>query len=251
MAGNWKLNGDEQGNAALLKAVADGQKGRDAVEVLVCPAFVHIAQAARLLAGSPVAVGAQNVSEYEQGAYTGEVSGGMLRDLGCRYVIVGHSERRSSFRETNAQAARRFEMAHRSDLTPILCVGESLGQRLDGKAESVVKRQLRAVLRDAPRVDFVVAYEPVWAIGTGRAATPEQANEMHGFIRRVLAALFDHGVARCTRVVYGGSVTRDNAGALFSFDDVDGGLIGGASLDARAFNAICQSAHDAACTDAG
>lgn len=254
VAGNWKSNGSIRDNAALLKAVGGYAKAhspeQNEVDVLVCPAFVHIAQAAELLAGTPVMLGAQNVGEYEQGAYTGEVSGGMLRELGCRYAIVGHSERRTLYKETNETVAWRFAAASRAALTPILCVGESLAQREDGKAGHTVKEQLGAVLRDpgdTPPADFVVAYEPVWAIGTGHAATPGQVSDMHALIRATLANMLDNNIAQSTRVVYGGSVNSDNAEALFSHDDVDGGLIGGASLDATAFNAICRIAH-ASCT---
>jgi len=186
------------------------------------------------LAGTPIALGAQNVSEHAQGAYTGEVSAAMLKDLGCRYVILGHSERRQLYGERDAQVAAKFAAVRAAGLTPILCVGETLEEREAGRTEDVVARQLDAILKQGEFGTAVLAYEPVWAIGTGRNATPEQAQAVHGFLRaRVLPE---------TRILYGGSVKGSNAAAIFAMPDVDGGLIGGASLVAKEFIEIVRAA---------
>ena len=204
----------------------------------------HLADVGRQLAGSPIVLGAQDVCAEEAGAHTGEVAASMLADLGCRYVIVGHSERRAMYGEDDALVARKFQAAQRYGLVPILCVGESLAERDGGATRQVVLRQLDAVLEAAGGDAFaraVVAYEPVWAIGTGRTATPGQAQEVHGLIR-VRVAEKDARIAASLRVLYGGSVKAGNAGLLFAMPDVDGGLIGGASLKAEEFTAICRAA---------
>ncbi|MGH8674136.1 MAG: triose-phosphate isomerase, partial [Burkholderiales bacterium] len=211
----------------------------------VCVPYPYLAQAADRLRGTAVAWGAQNVSEHEQGAYTGEVSAAMLADLGCRYVIVGHCERRQLYGESDALVAAKFAAVQAAGMTPILCVGETLADRDAGKTQSVVARQLDAVLSAAGNrgpANAVLAYEPVWAIGTGRNATPEQAREVHAFLRARLAQ-DDAAVARELRILYGGSVKAANAAALFAMPDVDGGLIGGASLVAAEFLAIARAAH--------
>jgi triosephosphate isomerase len=230
VAGNWKMHGSLAANAALLDAlVAAG------VDCAVCVPFPYLAQAADRLRGTRLALGAQTVSEHASGAYTGEVSASMLGEFGCRYVLVGHSERRQVFGETDAQVAAKFAAAQGAGITPILCVGEALAEREAGRTQEVVARQLDAVLAKGELGDAVLAYEPVWAIGTGRTATPQQAQEVHAFLRqRVTAA---------TRVLYGGSVKADNAAAIFAQPDVDGGLIGGASLKAQEFIAICKLAE--------
>jgi triosephosphate isomerase (TIM) len=230
VAGNWKMHGSLAANAALLDAlVAAG------VECAVCVPFPYLAQAAERLKGTRIALGAQTLSEHASGAYTGEVSAGMLREFGCRFVLVGHSERRQLFGESDAQVAAKFAAARAAGLTPILCVGESLEERDAGRTEQVVARQLDAVLGRRDFGDAVLAYEPVWAIGTGRTATPEQAQEVHAFLRK--------RVTPHTRILYGGSVKPDNAAAIFTMPDVDGGLIGGASLVAQDFIAICRMAE--------
>jgi triosephosphate isomerase len=203
-------------------------------------------EAARLLQGSVIALGAQDLCEQTgEGAYTGEVSGAMLRDAGCRYVIVGHSERRTIYGEDDQRVAEKFFAARAAGLTPILCVGERLEERERGDTEAVVARQLDAVLNReggaAALAGAVIAYEPVWAIGTGRTATPEQAQQVHAFIRRRIAGR-DRGVADRLQILYGGSVKPGNAAELFAMADIDGGLIGGASLDAEHFLAICRAA---------
>jgi triosephosphate isomerase (TIM) len=234
VAGNWKMNGSRASTSALLDALLDALERERGAEVAVFPPYPYLEQAAQRLAGTPVALGAQNVSEHAPGAYTGEVSAGMLRELGCRYVIVGHSERRQLLGESDAQVAAKFAAALGEGLTPIVCVGETLEQREAGETKQVVARQLDAVLN---RVSFgaaVLAYEPVWAIGTGRNATPEQAQEVHAFLRRRLG--------RETRILYGGSVKVQNAAAIFAMPDVDGGLVGGASLAAKEFIEIVRAA---------
>ena len=230
VAGNWKMHGSLAANAALLDALVGA-----GVECAVCVPFPYLAQAAERLEGTQVALGAQTVSEHASGAYTGEVSAGMLREFGCRYVLVGHSERRQLFGEGDAPVAAKFAAARAAGLTPILCVGETLEERDAGRTEPVVARQLDAVLAQSDFGDAVLAYEPVWAIGTGRTATPEQAQDVHAFLRR--------RVTPHTRILYGGSVKADNAAAIFAQPDVDGGLIGGASLVAKDFIAICKAAE--------
>ena len=226
VAGNWKMHGSRASIAALLDELVKANPPGCAV----CPPFPFLAQVADRLRGSRIAWGAQNASEHAQGAYTGEVSAAMLAELGCRYVIVGHSERRHIYGETDAQVAAKFKAARAAGLTPILCVGETLEERDGGKTESVVARQLDAVKFETA----VLAYEPVWAIGTGRNATPEQAQEVHAFLRKK--------VSPETAIIYGGSVKPQNAAAIFAMPDVDGGLIGGASLVAKDFLDIVKAA---------
>jgi triosephosphate isomerase (TIM) len=241
VAGNWKMHGSLAENASLLAALKPALAGVDAV---VCVPFPYLAQTQATLAGSSIAWGAQNVSEQAKGAFTGEVSASMLLDFGCRYVIVGHSERRSLYGESDAMVASKYKAAQAAGLIPILCVGESLSERESGVTEAVVARQLDAVI-DAAGVgslsNAVVAYEPVWAIGTGKTATPQQAQAVHAFIRSKIAAL-DAGVADQLVIQYGGSVKAANAAELMVQPDIDGGLIGGASLVADEFAAICLAA---------
>jgi triosephosphate isomerase (TIM) len=243
VAGNWKMHGRRSANRALLDAIVKGMSEISGVECAVCVPFPYLAEAAVQLARTPVACGAQNVSEHADGAYTGEVSAAMLAEFDCRYVIVGHSERRQLFGEGDAQVAAKFTAAQAAGLTPILCVGETLEERDSGKTEATVARQLDAVLDKAGAAALskaVLAYEPVWAIGTGRNATPEQAQAVHGFLRERVARR-DKGVADGLRVLYGGSVKPSNAAAIVAMPDVDGGLIGGASLVAEDFLAILRA----------
>ena len=247
VAGNWKMHGSQAANPALLDALLAGVGSLSGVECAVCVPFPYLGETAARLSASKIALGAQNVSEYASGAYTGEVSAPMLAEFGCRYVLAGHSERRALFGETDAQVAAKFTAAQKAGLTPILCVGETLAEREASRTEEVVARQLCAVVEAAGAGAFgaaVVAYEPVWAIGTGRTATPQQAQAVHAFLRARSAAR-DAGVAGKLRILYGGSVKPANAAELFSMDDVDGGLIGGASLVADDFLAICRAAADA------
>lgn len=241
VAGNWKMHGSLAENAALLGAIKPALQG---IEAAVCVPFPYLGQAQAALAGSSIAWGAQNLSEQARGAFTGEVSAAMLVDFGCRYVIVGHSERRSVYGESDELVAKKYMAAQAAGLTPILCVGELLAEREAGVTEAVVARQLDAVIAAAGVASLaraVVAYEPVWAIGTGKTATPEQAQAVHAFIRSKVAAL-DAGVAAGLVIQYGGSVKASNAAELFVQPDIDGGLIGGASLAADEFVAICQAA---------
>ena len=236
IAGNWKMNGSLAANAALIGELLAGI-GQPACDVAVCVPAVYLAQVQLLLAGQGgIALGAQDVSQHESGAYTGDVSAAMLKELGARYVIVGHSERRQYQGETDAQVAVKAQRALAAGLTPIVCVGETLREREQGETESVVSRQLSAVIQlNGERLaDLVVAYEPVWAIGTGRTATPEQAQTVHAALRALLAAadLQAAGV----RILYGGSMNAGNAAELLAQPDIDGGLIGGASLKARDFH---------------
>jgi triosephosphate isomerase len=244
VAGNWKMNGSRDAGGELMEAVRAGLPDGLEAAVAVCPPFVFLEQAERVLGGSRVLWGAQNLSHEAKGAFTGEVSASMLVDFRCTYVIVGHSERRALYGETDDLVARKFGVARAAGLTPILCVGEQLAEREAGQTEAVVARQLDAVLERegvAGLSEAVIAYEPVWAIGTGRTATPDQAQEVHAFIRRRIAGQ-DARLAEETPILYGGSVKGSNAADLFAMPDVDGGLIGGASLDAEDFLTICRAA---------
>jgi triosephosphate isomerase len=238
VVGNWKLHGSLNTNAALLEQIKAAGKAN--ATLAVCAPFPYLAQCQSLLAGSAVGWGAQDVSAETRGAFTGEVAASMLSEFGCGYAIVGHSERRTYHGETDAQVATKALRALEHGITPIVCVGETLAQREAGETEQVVGRQLDAVL-EALSIEqlgrIVVAYEPVWAIGTGKTATSEQAQAVHAFLRSRVAAR-DAGVAQRLQILYGGSVKPDNAGELFAMADIDGGLIGGASLKAEDFLAI-------------
>ena len=243
VAGNWKMHGTLAQNAELLDVVRSGMRQITDVDCAVCVPFPYLAQAPQKLSGSNVKWGAQNVHQSDKGAYTGEVSAAMLRDFECSYVIVGHSERRAYYGESSHLVAEKFLAAQQAGLTPVLCVGETLQQRESGITETVVAGQLDAliqlggvqVLRNA-----VVAYEPVWAIGTGKTATSAQAQAVHRFIRRRIAVQ-DGQIAAALCILYGGSVKANNAAELFAMPDIDGGLIGGASLVADEFLAICRA----------
>jgi len=246
VAGNWKMHGSLATNRRLLDALRAGVHAAEGVHYTVCVPFTYLAQVETALSGSDLAWGAQNLSEWPQGAYTGEVSGAMLRDFGAKHVIVGHSERRSLYGETDKQVAGKFQAAQSAGLIPILCVGETLQERETAVTEIVVGRQLAAVLDSSgvgALATAVIAYEPVWAIGTGRTATPQQAQAVHAFIRGVVARQ-DAKLANALTIVYGGSVKAANAKELFAMPDIDGGLIGGAALVAEEFIAICAAARD-------
>lgn len=245
VAGNWKMNGTRESVQPLIEGIVSGMAGVTRTEVAVCPPFVYLGLVGSALRGSPIALGAQNVSKEEMGAFTGEVAAPMLKDMGCRYVIVGHSERRTLYGEDDRLVAEKYARVRKEGLTPILCVGELLEERESGKTEDVVARQLDAVIDLAgvtSLAESVIAYEPVWAIGTGRTATPEQAQQVHAFIRQRVAAE-RREVAEKVRILYGGSVNAKNAAELFAMSDIDGGLIGGASLKAADFLTICQAAN--------
>ena len=239
------MHGDLASNKALLEGVLAGVKALRAADYGVCVPYPYMAQSQSMLQGSNVAWGAQNLSQHEKGAFTGAVAPGMLVDFGCTYVIIGHSERRALFHESNDIAAAKFDTAIKFGLTPIFCVGETLDERESGVTEQVVGRQLEVVLNHVGAqalAKAVIAYEPVWAIGTGKTATPEQAQAVHAFIRQRVAQL-DQGVAQGLRILYGGSMKPGNAAELMGMSDIDGGLIGGASLVAQEFVAICSAAQ--------
>jgi triosephosphate isomerase len=244
VAGNWKMHGLRAENASLVRALLDLLAPGMRAEVLVCPPFPYLLETARLLKDTDVALGAQSVCAEAQGAFTGEVSAAMLKDVGCRYVLVGHSERRQIFGEPDALVARKFVAVQSQRLLPVLCVGETLEEREGNRTLQVVSRQLDAVLEVAgvnSLARAIIAYEPVWAIGTGRNASPEQAQEVHAMIRAKVAAL-DATIGGSVRILYGGSVKASNARELFAMPDIDGGLVGGASLKADEFAQICAAA---------
>lgn len=245
VAGNWKMNGSRASVAELLSGIRAGIGAIAKAEVAVCPPFPFLQMTEEALRGSPIAWGAQNLCTEPSGAFTGEVAGSMIREFGCTYVIVGHSERREYYGEDNQVVARKEAMARAQGLVPILCVGETLAQREAGITSEVVADQLGAVLELSGVAAFgvtVIAYEPVWAIGTGLTATPAQAQEVHAFIRGRIAEQSSDVAAR-VRILYGGSMKPDNAADLMAQPDIDGGLIGGASLKANDFLAICAAAH--------
>lgn len=237
IAGNWKMNGSTAANAALVQQLLAGV-GAAACDIAVCVPAPYLAEVGSLLKGSAIAVGAQDVSAHDAGAYTGEVSAGMLRDLSVRYAIVGHSERRQYHGETDAVVASKAQKALAAGITPIVCVGETLQEREAGLTEEVVKRQLAAVIHTNGHCisEIVVAYEPVWAIGTGKTASPEQAQQVHAVLRAQLRAATEH--ADRVQILYGGSMNAANAAQLLGQADIDGGLVGGASLKAADFLTI-------------
>ena len=244
IAGNWKMNGSLAANEVLVKAMLEGlQAAEPAADMALCAPAPYLAQLQALLKDSAIAWGAQDVSAHEQGAYTGEVSAAMLRDFACRYAIVGHSERRQYHGETDATVATKAQRALALGITPIVCVGETLAEREGGQTESVVKRQLAAVIHAVAHCtsEIVVAYEPVWAIGTGKTATPEMAQQVHAVLRAQLSAATQH--PERVHILYGGSMNAANAASLLAQPDIDGGLIGGASLKAADFLQIVAAAH--------
>ena len=244
VAGNWKMHGSRAENASLVRSLLDQARADATTEVMLCPPFVYLHEVGRLLKDSDVALGAQSLCAEAMGAFTGEVSGAMLKDVGCSYVLVGHSERRQIYAEGDALVARKFVAAQSQGLVPVLCVGETLEEREGERTAQVVARQLDAVLAVSGVGAFrsaVIAYEPVWAIGTGRNASPDQAQEVHAMIRGKVAAL-DATIGASVRILYGGSVKASNARELFAMPDIDGGLVGGASLKADEFARICAAA---------
>lgn len=252
IAGNWKMNTDVPAGQALARSVAAELDRSDAdfsdVDVAVCPPFTHLQAVGEALNGSAVALGAQDVHAEEEGAYTSDIAASMLTSIGCTYVIVGHSERRQYYEESDAEVKAKVVQARAHDLVPIVCVGETLEHRRSGDAESVVRSQLEGALDgvDVPSADaLVVAYEPVWAIGTGESATPTQAQDMHAVVRSDLAERYGEALAADVPLLYGGSMKPHNAAELLGQPDVDGGLIGSASLKAESFVAIAEHATDA------
>ncbi|MDA0748944.1 MAG: triose-phosphate isomerase [bacterium] len=245
VAGNWKMNKTVDEAEALVLEVVEAVGGQDGVDVVVCPPYVALERVAGAVQGSLVGVGAQNMHWEAEGAYTGEISASMLLTCGCRYVILGHSERRTYFGETDEMVNQRLRAALQAGLVPIVCVGETLEERKSEVTEKVIRKQLTGAFQEISAQETagtIVAYEPVWAIGTGLTATPEQAQAVHAFVREVLGQLFDAKTSEAVRIQYGGSVKPDNASELFSQPDIDGGLIGGAALKADSFAAIVQAA---------
>ncbi|MDQ7782993.1 MAG: triose-phosphate isomerase [Desulfomonilaceae bacterium] len=244
IAGNWKMHKTPEEAKELVTAIAAGMAGKSfGCEVVVAPPFTSITSAVAAAAGTPIGVAGQNVYWEDEGAFTGEISGGMLKSAGCSFVIIGHSERRQYFGETNETVRRRIEAAVRWNLVPIFCLGETLEEREAGETFNVIRSELTEGLRGVRPDDplrFVIAYEPVWAIGTGRTASPEQAQEVHAFLRREIGGLLGEGFAERMRILYGGSVKASNAKALMACEDIDGGLVGGASLNAEDFLGIIR-----------
>lgn len=246
VAGNWKMNGSLASVRELLAGLKAGIAEVKMADVAVCPPAVFIPEVQAQLSGTPIAWGGQDVSVHESGAYTGEIAGSMLTDFGCKYVIIGHSERRTYHGETDMQVAEKFTAARKAGLIPLFCIGETQEEREGGITEEVVARQIDAVIGHCGvgmLGEGVIAYEPVWAIGTGLTASPEQAQDVHAFIRERVAQS-SAAVAEGLRILYGGSMKPDNAAELLAKADIDGGLIGGASLTAKDFLGICTAAND-------
>jgi triosephosphate isomerase len=247
--GNWKMHGNLAKNQMLLASLVDRLRDLQQIDVAVCLPFPYLYQAQQYLSGTNIHWGAQNVSQFGEGAFTGSISAEMVADFACSYAIIGHSERRALSHESYASAANRFKQLLEVGITPVFCVGETYAEREAGLADTVVSKQMHAVLDDfgpeclelAGKLNAVFAYEPVWAIGTGRNATPEQAQKMHGFMRNLIAEC-NRGFAVQARILYGGSVSPANAAELFAMPDIDGGLIGRCSLNAEAFRQICEAA---------
>jgi len=245
VAGNWKCHTTTNEATALAQALRQRLDGLEGAEIVVCPPFTGLATVGHVLRGSRIGLGAQDVFWEPRGAFTGEVSAPMLADVGCRYVIIGHSERRTHFGDTDQIVQRKLTAALRHALTPIVCIGETLAEREGNQTFAVLQRQLEGALREVPAADrerVIIAYEPVWAIGTGRNATPDQAQEAHAFIRQWIAKQWGADAGDSLRIQYGGSVTAANAASLLQQPDVDGALVGGASLNADAFSAIVKAA---------
>ncbi|PKH85470.1 triose-phosphate isomerase [Colwellia sp. Bg11-28] len=241
--GNWKMNGNLAENDELLNTISKSYDSNDEIEVVVCPPSIYMAQISQQLLNSKIKYGAQNVSANRNGAFTGEVSTAMLHDLGCSYVLLGHSERRCLNHESDEQIADKFSAAVQAEITPVLCVGETLTQRQSKETFLVIAEQISIIIEEVGIKGFehaVIAYEPIWAIGTGETASPEQAQAVHAQIRRQLAE-HDLNISKNIQVIYGGSVNADNAKALFAQQDVDGALVGGSSLNADDFLNICKA----------
>lgn len=244
IAGNWKMNGSSASVKELIAGIKAGMASVNKAAVVVCPPAIYIPQVMAEIKGSKIACGSQNICDQDKGAFTGEIAGSMLKDLGCQYAIIGHSERRSLYGESDELIAKRFAAARRAGIKPIFCIGETLAEREKGITNDVCARQIDAVIAlegVAALADGVIAYEPVWAIGTGKTASPQQAQEVHAFIRSKIAKL-DKVVAEKVQILYGGSMNAANAAELLAQPDIDGGLIGGASLKAEDFLTICRAA---------
>ena len=243
IAGNWKMNNDSAESVELVSQLREMISGIKEIEVVVAPPYTSLGSVATAIKGSTIALSSQNIFWEEKGAFTGEISPSMLKDVGCQYAIIGHSERRQYFGETNKTVNKRLKAALDASLTPIVCIGEILEEREADKTLTVIEKQVKeglAGISSGEMEKVVIAYEPVWAIGTGKTATPEQAQEVHQFIRGMLAQVFDEGVAEGIRILYGGSVKPDNVDQLMSQKDIDGALVGGASLKVDSFARIVQ-----------
>ncbi len=245
IAGNWKMNKDFHETAVLINELKQRLNDfKNDVGIVICPPFTSLIVAKTLVDGSPMKLGAQNMSQHDEGAYTGEISAKMLRTIGCDYVILGHSERRQYFKENDQLVNAKLKQALKNWLTPIVCVGETLEEREAGVTDQIITTQIKGVLHelDALQIEqLIIAYEPVWAIGTGRNATPDQANQVHKLIRKVVSQMTSWNVAEKLIIQYGGSVNADNASLLLSQSDIDGALVGGASLKSDAFMRIIQA----------
>lgn len=244
IAGNWKMHGSQSQVTQLIDGLKKGAGAYTDIDIAVLPPFVYLSQVHHLISHTNIRLGAQNLYVGTQGAYTGEIAGAMLAELGCQYVLVGHSERRTLFGETFEVVTEKYKAAQAAGLVPILCIGETLAQREAGETETVVREQLTAVTEAAgieSLANAVIAYEPVWAIGTGLVATPEQAQAVHAYIRQLISQK-SIDIASTVCILYGGSMKAENAASLLAMPDIDGGLIGGASLDAASFLAICAAA---------
>ena len=241
---NWKMNGDNRSNGQLINIINEKVYDNPKIEIIICPPYTYLTQILELKKPN-IKIGAQNISESKNGAFTGEISGSMLNDMNVDYVIIGHSERRQMYNDTDAIIAKKFELAHQNQLMPILCVGESLSQRKKGQTLPIVESQIKSVIESTHIELFsksIIAYEPVWAIGTGETASPEQAEEVHFSIRKIIQE-FDPNIANSIPILYGGSVNSANSKDLFTMGNINGGLIGGASLNGQEFIEICQTAE--------
>ncbi len=244
IAGNWKMNKDLNESIELVRKLSLGVQGITNRDILVCPPFTSLYPVYEVIKDTNIKLGAQNLYFEEKGAYTGEISPLMLKSVGCEYVIIGHSERREYFKETNDIVNKKIKIALKYGLKPIVCVGEKLEEREEGITEKIVESQVReglTNLTEEEMKELTIAYEPIWAIGTGKTATPEDAEAVHKFIRNILKDMFGDNIAGNTRILYGGSVKPNNAEGLFAMEDIDGGLVGGASLDADSFTAIVKA----------
>ncbi|MBI5476547.1 MAG: triose-phosphate isomerase [Ignavibacteriales bacterium] len=245
IAGNWKMNKDIHETANLIVELMDRMKDfKNQVDVIICPPYTSLVVAKSLIKDFPIKLGAQNMSQYDDGAYTGEISVTMLTAIGCQYVILGHSERRQYFKETDDLINSKVKKALSAGLTPIVCIGETLEEREAGVTDKIITTQIKGVLRELSSSEvekIIIAYEPVWAIGTGKNATPEQANQVHKLIRKLIGQLYSWALAEKILIQYGGSMNAENAASLLSQSDIDGGLIGGASLKSDAFVTIIQA----------
>jgi triosephosphate isomerase len=249
IAGNWKMNKDIHATAVFIDELKVRMKDfRNEVDVVICPPYTSLVVAKSLIKGSPLKLGAQNMSQYDDGAYTGEISAKMLTAIGCEYVILGHSERRQYFKETNELINEKIKAALKVGLIPIVCVGEKLEERESNITDKIITAQLKGVLSELPSAEIekiILAYEPVWAIGTGKSATPEQANQVHKLIRKLVSQLYSWSIAEKLIILYGGSVNAANALELLSQSDIDGALVGGASLKSDGFMSIIQAGVEA------